>query len=102
MFKWESEELKMQIGVIFKLHRLRKKLSQFQVGNEVDLTKDYIGIIERGKANPTIEVLIKLCNFLEVDINLLVTKATSSQLQAFKLEILELDARFKNQNKRKS
>ncbi|GEM_PF-420681 len=102
MFKWEGEELKIQIGIIFKLHRLRKKLSQFQVGNEVNLTKDYIGIIERGKANPTIEVLIDICNFLDVDINLLVTKATSGQLEAFKLEIFKLDESFKNQNKRKS
>ncbi|MCT4084695.1 hypothetical protein CMU71_13790 [Elizabethkingia anophelis] len=102
MYKWNVEELKIQIGIIIKLYRLRKGLSQFQVGNEVDLTKDYIGIIERGKTNPTIEVIIGICNFLEIDISYLVTKVDENQIETFKLETLELEAKFKNQNKKKS
>lgn len=102
MYKWNVEELKIQIGVIVKLYRLKKGLSQFQVGNEVDLTKDYIGIIERGKANPTIEVIISICNFLEIDISQLVIKTSESQLNAFRLEISELEAKLKNQSKKKS
>ncbi|CAH0295455.1 helix-turn-helix transcriptional regulator [Chryseobacterium sp. Bi04] len=102
MYKWNIEELKIQIGIIFKVYRLRKGLSQFQVANEVDLTKDYIGIIERGRTNPTIEVIINLCNFFELDINQLFTKIEDNQLETFKLEILELETKFKNQNKKKS
>ncbi|MBD8084485.1 helix-turn-helix domain-containing protein [Chryseobacterium caseinilyticum] len=101
MYKWNSEELKDQVAIFFKVHRLRKGLSQFQVGNEVDLTKDYIGKIERSKTNPTIDVINSLCNFLEIDIKTLVTKVTENQLEILKIEITELESKSKNLHKKK-
>lgn len=102
MYKWESEEIKSQIGIIFKLYRLRKGLSQFQLANEIDLSKDYIGRIERGTTNPTIEIIITVCNFLEVDIIQVFSKLNQSQLESIKSETILLEEKFKNQNKRKS
>lgn len=102
MYKWESEEIKSQIGIIFKLYRLRKGLSQFQLANEIDLSKDYIGRIERGTTNPTIEIIITVCNFLEVDIIQVVSKLNQSQLESIISETILLEEKFKNQNKRKS
>ncbi|ASK28813.1 MULTISPECIES: helix-turn-helix domain-containing protein [unclassified Chryseobacterium] len=102
MYKWDSEEIKSQIGIIFKLYRLRKGLSQFQLATEVDLSKDYIGRIERGKTNPTIEIITNICNFLEIDIILVVSKLNQSQLDAIITETILLEEKFKNQNKRKS
>jgi len=102
MYKWESEEIKSQIGIIFKLYRLRKGLSQFQLANEIDLSKDYIGRIERGTTNPTIEIIITVCNFLEVDIIQVFSKLNQSQLESIISETILLEEKFKNQNKRKS
>lgn len=102
MYKWNSEEIKNQIGIIFKLYRLRKGLSQFQLANEVDLSKDYIGRIERGKTNPTIEIIISICNFLEIDIIHVFSKLNQSQLDSIITETILLEEKFKNQNKRKS
>lgn len=102
MYKWSFEEIKSQIGIIFKLYRLRKGLSQFQLANEVDLSKDYIGRIERGKTNPTIEIIICICNFLELDIIQVVSKLNQSQLDSVIKETILLEEKFKNQNKRKS
>jgi transcriptional regulator with XRE-family HTH domain len=102
MYKWSAEELQLQIGIFFKLYRLRKELSQFQVGIEVGNAKDYIGRIERGETNLTIGIMVKICNFLEVDIKQIVTKANEKQLESIKLEILELEAKLKNKNKKKS
>lgn len=102
MYKWDFEEIKIQIGIIFKLYRLRKGLSQFQLANEVDLSKDYIGRIERGKTNPTIEIVISICNFLELDVIQLVSKLSSTQLDSIIKETILLEEKFKNQNKRKS
>jgi len=103
MYKWSFEEIKSQIGIIFKLYLLRKGLSQFQLANEVDLSKDYIGRIERGKTNPTIEIIISICNFfLELDIIQVVSKFNQSQLDSFIKETILLEEKFKNQNKRKS
>ncbi|WP_426478105.1 helix-turn-helix domain-containing protein [Chryseobacterium sp. CBSDS_008] len=102
MYKWNNEEIKVQIGVIFKLCRLRKGLSQFQLGNEIDLSKDYIGRIERGKTNLSIEIIVNICNFLELDIVHLVSRMTPKQIEAAINEINLLEGKFKNQNKRKS
>ncbi|BAP31068.1 transcriptional regulator with XRE-family HTH domain [Chryseobacterium rhizosphaerae] len=102
MYKWNSEEIKIQIGIIFKLYRLRKGLSQFQLGNEIDLSKDYIGRIERGKTNLSIEIIINICNFLELDIVQLVSRMTQKQIESAINEINLLEVKFKNQNKRKS
>ncbi|VXC43935.1 helix-turn-helix domain-containing protein [Chryseobacterium sp. 8AT] len=102
MYKWKSEEIKHQIGIVFKLHRLRKGLSQFQIATEIDLSKDYIGRIERGKTNPTIEIIIAVCNFLEIDLLLLFSKVSQSQLDSMTSETKLLEEKLKNQNKRKS
>jgi len=102
MYKWNSEEIKNQIGIFFKLYRLRKGLSQFQVATEIELSKDYIGRIERGKTNPTIEIIIAICNFLEIDLLRVFSKINHSQIDEMISEIKLLEEKFKNQNKRKS
>ncbi|WP_294207692.1 helix-turn-helix transcriptional regulator [uncultured Chryseobacterium sp.] len=102
MYKWKSEEIKDQIGIIFKLHRLRKGLSQFQMATEIDLSKDYIGRIERGTTNPTIDIIITICNFLEIDLLLVFSKMNQSQLDSMISETKILEEKLKNQNKRKS
>lgn len=102
MYKWKSEEIKHQIGIVFKLYRLRKGLSQFQIATEIDLSKDYIGRIERGKTNPTIEIIIAICNFLEIDLLLLFSRISQSQLDSMTSETKLLEEKLKNQNKRKS
>ncbi|SHG40929.1 hypothetical protein SAMN02787073_4227 [Chryseobacterium vrystaatense] len=40
MYKWEVEELKFQIGKIIQLHRLKRQLSQLQLGNELNLSSN--------------------------------------------------------------
>lgn len=102
MHKWNVEELKVQIGIIIRLARLRKQLSQFQLGNEVDLTKDYVGIIERGRTNPTIEVIVKICNFLDIELSTLFTPLIDYERAVLETEIEILEKEFKNKNKRRS
>lgn len=102
MYKWTSEEIRNQIGIFFKLHRLRKGLSQFQVATEIDLSKDYIGRIERGNTNPSIEIVIAICNFLEIDLLDMFSKISQSQIDSMISETKVLEEKFKNQNKRKS
>jgi transcriptional regulator with XRE-family HTH domain len=102
MYKWKTEEIINQIGIVFKLYRLRKGLSQFQVATEIDLSKDYIGRIERGKTNPTIEIIIAICNFLEIDLLQAFCKISQSQLDSMISETKLLEERLKNQNKKKS
>ncbi|PQA90915.1 hypothetical protein B0A69_19470 [Chryseobacterium shigense] len=102
MYKWKVEELKIQIGKLIQLHRLKKELSQFQLGNELNLSSNHVGRIERAETNPTIEILVKFCNFFEIDMLLLFTKLSDSELKSIESEIDHLQKEFKNQNKRKS
>jgi len=102
MYKWDTEEINIQIGNIFQLNRLKKRLSQLQLGNELNLSSNHIGRIERAETNPTIENIIKLCNFLEIDILSLFTKLTQKDLENIQQEIEILQKEFKNKNKKKS
>ncbi|GEJ43578.1 hypothetical protein CRS_01860 [Chryseobacterium sp. ON_d1] len=52
--------------------------------------------------NPTIENIVKLSNFLGIDILFLFTKLDAKELQKIELEIDCLQKEFKNKNKRKS
>lgn len=102
MYKWQVEDLKFQIGKIIQVYRLRRELSQFQLGLELNISKDHIGRIERGLTNPTIENIVKLSNFLDINILFLFTKLDVKELQKIELEIDCLQKEFKNKNKRKS
>ncbi|MBB4807479.1 transcriptional regulator with XRE-family HTH domain [Chryseobacterium defluvii] len=102
MYKWDIEELKFQIGKLIQLHRLKKNLSQFQLGNELNLSSNHVGRIERAETNPTIENLVKFCNFFEIDMLLLFTKLTDKELKNIESEIEYLQKEFKNKNKTKS
>ncbi|MBT2622444.1 helix-turn-helix transcriptional regulator [Chryseobacterium sp. ISL-6] len=102
MYKWEVEELKFQIGKLIQLHRLKRGLSQFQLGNELNLSSNHVGRIERAETNPTIESLVKFCNFFEIDMLVLFTKISDKELKNIETEIDYLQKEFKNQNKRKS
>lgn len=102
MYKWDFEELKVQIGMYIRKHRLSSSLSQFQLAIEVGLSKDYIGLIERGKTNPTLEILVNISNFINLDLSVAISKKSDNEISTIKLEIEQLEKKFKNQNKRKS
>lgn len=102
MYKWQVEDLKFQIGKLIQVYRLRRELSQFQLGLELNISKDHVGRIERGLTNPTIENILKLSNFLDIDILFLFTKLDAKEIQKIELEIDCLQKEFKNKNKRKS
>ena len=102
MYKWEIEELKFQIGKLIQLYRLKKGISQFQLGNELNISSNHVGRIERSETNPTIESLVTFCNFLEIDLLHLFTKLNEKELKKIQSEIDQLQKEFKNQNKRKS
>lgn len=102
MNKLELEKLKNQIGKLLQLYRLRKGLSQLQLGNELNLSSNHVGRIERAETNPTLENIVKICNFFEIDILYLFSTLNKNEITSIEGEINELKEKFKNQNKRKS
>lgn len=48
--------------------RKSKKISQIKLAEIVDMNFNYIGQIERGEANVTINTIVKIANALDVDL----------------------------------
>ena len=59
-----------------RIHRARLKLSQVQLAEQAGISQSYIGKIEAGRGNLTLEVLDELANALGVSTASLVTEST--------------------------
>lgn len=59
----------MAKNIRLKTARTQKDLSQEQLAEAVDVTRQTISAIERGDYNPTINLCIKICKILGVTLN---------------------------------
>lgn len=64
----EKEILKI-IADNIRIERLKKRLSQEQLAEKVNISTKYLNIIENRKANPTIVIVVKICSALNIDLN---------------------------------
>ena len=62
-------ENKVEIGKIIKSKRLQKNLRMDDVAREVCITRATLCSIENGKGNYSIDVLLKILNYLNISIN---------------------------------
>ena len=60
---WCMENLKL------KLARVEKGLSQQDLADLVEVTRQTIGLIEKGKYNPTINLCVKIAKALDLTLN---------------------------------
>jgi transcriptional regulator with XRE-family HTH domain len=60
-------EIKKLIGKRLKELRRSKQLSQEQLAEKADINSKYLSRMERGTENPTLDMLVKLSNALEVE-----------------------------------
>lgn len=60
-------ETKKLIGMRIKELRKKQLLSQEQLAEKADINSKYLSRMERGTENPTLDMLIKLSNALEVE-----------------------------------
>lgn len=63
------------IGINIKSERLRQGLSQEELAEKCDISRNSVSLIETGKINPTILRVIDIARVLGVDINTLVKDA---------------------------
>ena len=54
--------LRIRLGAALQKHRLQRGLTQAQLAEFADLSLKYVGEIERGEANTTLEVLERLAS----------------------------------------
>jgi len=69
-----KERLK-NIGINIKSERLRCGMSQEELAEKCDISRNSVSLIETGKINPTILRVIDIAKVLGVDINLLIRDA---------------------------
>lgn len=57
-----------------RIERLRKRLSQERLAENVGISTKYLNMIENNKTNPTIVIIVKICNALQIDLNTIYSK----------------------------
>lgn len=61
--------LKQMIGVRIKDIRNKRRITQEQLSESVGINTKYLSSIERGKENPTLNILLKLAQSLDVNLD---------------------------------
>jgi len=56
-------------NIKLKIARVRKGLSQQELADLCEVTRQTIGLIEKGKYNPTLNLCIKIANTLNLTLN---------------------------------
>lgn len=67
------------IGQTIKDRRIQMKLTQLEVAQNISLSRNYISDVENGRYMPSVDTLIKIVNFLGIDLNFL-TNLTEIQV----------------------
>lgn len=62
-------ELSKAFGVVVRARRIELKLSQEELAHQAGLHRTYIGMIERGEKNITLENISKISNSLKLSIS---------------------------------
>lgn len=65
----DSEEVRAQLGERVRELRVAHRATQEQLAERAGLSYKFIGEIERGKANPTIDTLWRLAKALRVEVH---------------------------------
>jgi len=71
--------IRFEVGSRIRQIRLKKKLSQERLAELSDLNPSYIGQIERGEKNPSIETVYKICTAMNTNMSALFENLTSSE-----------------------
>ncbi len=67
-----SININEKLGIKIRFLRIKMKLSQEQFSELAGLSKNSIGMIERGQMSPTLETLEKIANALNIELKELV------------------------------
>ena len=66
ILKVEYKEYYIQFGLNVVYYRKRKRLTQLQLAEMIDVDRSHISAIELGKVGVSFDVIFKLCEVLEI------------------------------------
>jgi len=61
------------IGEAIKKQRIKKEKTQLEVAKSTGISRSYLSDIENGRYTPSINTLVKLATYLNMDLNFLLT-----------------------------
>ena len=62
-----EEKILKNLGVNIRKYRKISKLTQRELGSQVDVTEDYIRFLETGRNTPSMQVLGRLADALKIE-----------------------------------
>lgn len=65
----EDKEILDKVSDNIRIARLQQRISQEKLAEIIDISTKYLNMIENRKANPTIVIVVKICNALKIDLN---------------------------------
>ncbi len=71
--------IRFEIGSRIKQLRIKKGLSQEKLAELAELNMSYIGQVERGEKNPSVETVYRICKAMETDMSQLFKNLTSAE-----------------------
>jgi transcriptional regulator with XRE-family HTH domain len=90
LWKEVKRHLSMILGEQITALRKKKSLSQAELGKAVGSSGDIIGRYERNEVKPSIEVVIKIADVLEVSVDYLVGKTDQDLDKSLVKRMIEL------------
>jgi transcriptional regulator with XRE-family HTH domain len=72
-------ELSDAFALVLQRHRAAKKLSKQALADKAGLHQTYIGLIERGLSNPSLDVANAIAEALEVPLSTLIVEAEAKR-----------------------
>lgn len=62
-------KLQTKFGLVIKDLRIKKGISQERLALDAEIDRTYIGDIEKGNRNVSLEIVEKLCNYFQIPIS---------------------------------
>lgn len=90
LYKGGCSVNEIMIGHRIREERLRLNLTQEALAEDVELTTAYIGQVERGERNLTLENLIKVANRLGVTVDYLLTDSVNADRDTTVIQLSQL------------
>jgi len=82
--------MKEQLGKRIREERLKLNLTQEALAESINLTTAYVGQIERGERNLTLENLIKVSNRLGVTVDYLLADSLAAENDSYLIQLAKL------------
>lgn len=65
----DKDTVLTKIAENIRLARLKKHYTQEQLAEKANITQKYLNLIEKKKANPSVVIVVNICEALDIELN---------------------------------